>query len=88
MSAPVGDVSTESDEYLTDAKIDDLQSRLKATPGMSSSAVDEFIEILRKFRKDTPEKEKLVGVVSEVLFPLHRLVNTFYILILLFTRLR
>lgn len=69
MTAPAGDASNESDEYLTDAKIDDLHSHLETTPGLSSTAVDNFIEILRKFRKDTPEKEKIVAVVSVV--PLH-----------------
>lgn len=71
MTAPAGDASNESDDYLTDAKIDDLHLHLKGSEGLSSTAVDNFIGILRKFRKDTPEKEKIEGVVSVVWFPLH-----------------
>lgn len=66
MTAPTGDASNELDEYPTEAQIDALHLRLKGTPEFSPTAVDNFIEVLRKFRKETPEKEKIVGVVSEV----------------------
>lgn len=72
MTAPVGDASNEQKEYLTDDKIDNLHSHLKETPGLSSTAVANFIEILKKFRKETPINEKKVGVVSLVLFLLLR----------------
>lgn len=64
MTAPTGDASNELDDYLTDAKIDDIRYRLYEAPGLSLTAVDNFVDILRKFRKDTPEKEKIEGVVS------------------------
>lgn len=64
MCAPASDASSESDEYLTDDKIDALQLRLKEVPSMDSKAVDDFIQILRKFRKDVPEKEQIAAAVS------------------------
>lgn len=65
LSAPTGDASnSESDEYLTDTKIDEINSRLKMTPDMNSKSVDDFTEILRKFRKDSSEKDRIDGAVS------------------------
>lgn len=64
LSAPAGDASSESDEYLSEDKIENLRSRLNVMSGMNSQSVEDFIGILRKFTKGTTEKEKLEGAVS------------------------
>lgn len=66
MSAPAADGSgSESKEYFTDADIREMCSDLKELPGINSQSVDDFANVLKKFRKNSSKDETIDGVVSE-----------------------
>lgn len=66
MSAPADDApSSESGEYFTDADIREMSANLKDLPGINSKSVDEFANVLKKFRKNSSKDETIDGVVSD-----------------------
>lgn len=65
LGAPAGDTATSgSSEYFTDADITEMRSDLKDIPGLNPKSVDNFTNMLKKFRKNSTDDETLEGVVS------------------------
>lgn len=65
LGAPAGDTATsDSSEYFTDADITDMRTDLKDIPGLNPKSVDNFTNMLKKFRKNSTDDETLEGVVS------------------------
>lgn len=51
-------------EYLTDSRIDEIQSNLNEVNGLSSKCIDEMMEVFKQFRKETTKKQKIGAAVS------------------------
>lgn len=66
MSAPV--TINDDSSGLTDVDVQEIRNLLKDTEGLSSKAMDDFMEIINKFRKDSSYEVLAEGIVSNFVF--------------------
>lgn len=66
LSAPV--TINDDSSGLTDVDVQEIRNLLKDTEGLSSKAMDDFMEIINKFRKDSSYEVLAEGIVSNFVF--------------------